>query len=424
MIKKNPSFTKVLIIYSVLLLGLFNSCKKDHPLVDSATSKSNTQKFIEDWLISQKSDSRTKPYAEKIFSLANWSSSYSFSSDSVSYSIVLLNDTVTRKYQNNKTVTRYFVVEQYRNEKIGYYFEVFDAKVPELSKTANFLKNYTHSNIVDDFHGNLAKYTIFGRTMSIIDYSSGKALASILIQNNGKNLNKSSNTVNNTCTDWYWITSTSTGIILHMDYLYTTCTDCPAQGTLIRDNTGALRVNSTDDCGVYGGPYGGGTPTGPVNDEGPTQLDILLAMNTDFLDWYSRLNPTEISLAVKFPIAAFNTYINGKIASDFAMAKFPLLVQIDDRADAVRHATWNALNTRDNGLSLATAFADAHEVGNSGLAVSMDLHNNKWGRDAFIALTQLYSNPTDGQIGDSIMAMLASGTLRYIYNGQLVPTFL
>ena len=53
-----------------------------------------------------------------------------------------------------------------------------------------------------------------------------------------------------------------------------------------------------------------------------------------------------------------------------------------------------------------------------------NLFNNKWGRDAYIALTQIYPGPSEQQIVDSVMEMAAVGTLRMIAGNQLVPTHL
>lgn len=54
------------------------------------------------------------------------------------------------------------------------------------------------------------------------------------------------------------------------------------------------------------------------------------------------------------------------------------------KADAFRHAYWNALGTAEFGSYIMKLFADAHEHGQSGLDVDMDLYNNHIGRTKYI----------------------------------------
>jgi len=92
----------------------------------------------------------------------------------------------------------------------------------------------------------------------------------------------------------------------------------------------------------------------------------------------------------------------------------------DGKADAFRHAYWNALGTAEFGSDLMKAFADAHEWGETGLAVTMDFHNNHKGR----IIGGNYNDFTsDSVISTAILQSVYTGNLKYINNaGQLVRT--
>lgn len=91
----------------------------------------------------------------------------------------------------------------------------------------------------------------------------------------------------------------------------------------------------------------------------------------------------------------------------------------DGKADAFRHAFWNALGTVDFGAHVMKLFADAHEWGESGLAVDMDLYNNQEGREIGDELSFFTTND---EISNEVLQELFNGRLRYINNGALLPT--
>ena len=93
----------------------------------------------------------------------------------------------------------------------------------------------------------------------------------------------------------------------------------------------------------------------------------------------------------------------------------------DGKADAFRHAYWNALGTAEFGSNIMKLFADAHEWGEApSNSVTMDFYNNHEGRllgEAF----NFFSS--DSEIANAVLQALYNGVLKYINNqGQLVFT--
>ncbi|MGX7666655.1 DUF6973 domain-containing protein [Flavobacterium pedocola] len=93
----------------------------------------------------------------------------------------------------------------------------------------------------------------------------------------------------------------------------------------------------------------------------------------------------------------------------------------DGRADAFRHAYWNALGTAEIGSVVTEIFTHAHEAFSSGLPKQMDLFNNKKGRDKAIRMSFNFLT-NDDIIADSILIEVNIGNLVYINNGVLTPT--
>lgn len=92
----------------------------------------------------------------------------------------------------------------------------------------------------------------------------------------------------------------------------------------------------------------------------------------------------------------------------------------DGKADAFRHAYWNALGTAEFGAEIMKLFADAHEWGESGLSVTMDFHNNHHGR---IIGNSFNFSSSDSDIEAVVLEALYDGTLKYINSsGFLVTT--
>ena len=94
----------------------------------------------------------------------------------------------------------------------------------------------------------------------------------------------------------------------------------------------------------------------------------------------------------------------------------------DGRADAFRHAYWNALGTAEFGANITQIFTDAHEAYSSGLPKQMDLHNNQKGREKAISMSFNFLT-SDSDIADSILIEVYVGHLLFIHNGVLTPTY-
>ncbi|SHF93562.1 DUF6973 domain-containing protein [Dysgonomonas macrotermitis] len=98
-------------------------------------------------------------------------------------------------------------------------------------------------------------------------------------------------------------------------------------------------------------------------------------------DW-NDLTPAEKEFVKNYPGTAKNFSLNATKAKAGA-ASTGLPGATDGPLDAVRHAYWSALNTRDQGRTLAEKFGNAHESDpfNDPAVKAMDLHNNGIGYD-------------------------------------------
>lgn len=92
----------------------------------------------------------------------------------------------------------------------------------------------------------------------------------------------------------------------------------------------------------------------------------------------------------------------------------------DGKADAFRHGFWNALGTVEFGSDLMKILADAHEKGEVGISVDMDLFNNNIGRIIGTGLDPFFES--DEVVEQAILDAMALGELVYIVNGSLIPT--
>jgi|TARA_B110000967_G_scaffold121007_1_gene123647 hypothetical protein len=134
-------------------------------------------------------------------------------------------------------------------------------------------------------------------------------------------------------------------------------------------------------------------------------------------------NAQELLLFAQFPAEAIlhiensNTSLN---RAEELVANGVLTGIGNGKADAFRHAFWNAQGTAEFGSVVMKIFADAHEWGENGLSVTMDFYNNHKGRvigDNYNFLT------SETIISAAILKAVYNGTLKYINNsGVLVPT--
>jgi|GEM_PF-3556858 len=119
-----------------------------------------------------------------------------------------------------------------------------------------------------------------------------------------------------------------------------------------------------------------------------------------FTDKTGKATKTEWLISIKHPIAAIKVKNNSEIASIETQRRFPKGGH-NDKADAFRHAYWNALNTRDVGKIIAKKFADAHEEfdDNPNAEKEMDLNNNEKGRE----ISEANPDLNDDEMADEVM---------------------
>jgi hypothetical protein len=113
-----------------------------------------------------------------------------------------------------------------------------------------------------------------------------------------------------------------------------------------------------------------------------------------FFAWEQSLSAEELAVLAQYPWAAVSIYRDAQKAlakaEEWAAAHPGVGNGITDgRADAIRHAYWNALMTSDVGANVALLFSTAHELGSTkpptmsqslyNLEREMDLHNNSAG---------------------------------------------
>lgn len=102
---------------------------------------------------------------------------------------------------------------------------------------------------------------------------------------------------------------------------------------------------------------------------------------------YERLNDAEKKLCWAFPLECIMTLVSANRAIEWARSSAladgaPSTALHNDKYDAMRHALWQAMVTRDFGSAYAKMWGDAHEAGanNPPEERCMDQFNNQVGR--------------------------------------------
>jgi len=131
----------------------------------------------------------------------------------------------------------------------------------------------------------------------------------------------------------------------------------------------------------------------------------------------SDLTIAEWKLVLRNPIDAYKASKTVGPAGQAATTNYPCDSDVgfeDSKADALRHAYWNALMVRRSNLKFAVEFATAHETApTTEEAKRMDLHNNKIGRN----LATEY--PTANE--DQLLQLLLQRKFIYITSGEAIP---
>ena len=135
-------------------------------------------------------------------------------------------------------------------------------------------------------------------------------------------------------------------------------------------------------------------------------------------DLRARLTLEEWKLVIRRPIDSARAAPTIEISAQAAVDNMPCEADIsfvDGKADAFRHAYWNALMARRTTPAFAELFATAHETGsaNAPAASAMDLHNNALGRQVAAQLASASE--------DELMQVLLQQSLTFVAAGAAVP---
>lgn len=137
------------------------------------------------------------------------------------------------------------------------------------------------------------------------------------------------------------------------------------------------------------------------------------------------VNAKEVSLSIA-AVGAINT-AKAKIDADKAVkatANSGLSGSHNGRADAFRHAYWNALMAKNIGTTNAVCVASIHEAvaASPKIQKDMDLHNNKKGRDAYNSLRNVGKSTSDSSLITRVKNDISQGQMKYIKDGKLIAT--
>lgn len=127
-------------------------------------------------------------------------------------------------------------------------------------------------------------------------------------------------------------------------------------------------------------------------------------------------NPREVLLYALFPAQAIIHIKNSYIALDTSkeLVNNGTYTHIHNgKADAFRHAFWNAYDTTQIGSFVTKAFTDAHEwnSGNHPMETQMDIHNNQIGRDIGSLIGPA---ATSTYVKNEVIIAIHNGQLKYI----------
>ena len=147
------------------------------------------------------------------------------------------------------------------------------------------------------------------------------------------------------------------------------------------------------------------------------------------IDYKSRMKPDEIAVFNGLNLQQQYLYFMNAHTAE-ARAPYHFHDNPDGgKLDAFRHSFFHALNTRHIGRSLSEQLGDGHEnySGNDPTSKSMDLHNNKAGRDGYteLAIDANEHNRIINRIDieNMIIREMNQGNMKYIGpNGTLIPS--
>ena len=146
------------------------------------------------------------------------------------------------------------------------------------------------------------------------------------------------------------------------------------------------------------------------------KANLRMPSDSDINGVASEPNALEVALFIVYPTAAFLHIRNSNLAltKSQELVIDGVLTQLHNgKADAYRHAFWNARDTADFGTFITKLFTDAHEWNscNHPKESEMDFFNNAQGRVIGHGYNILTSDST---ISNSIITAIYSGSLLYL----------
>lgn len=232
----------------VIVTMLFNSCQKDASSTNENSNKEIIAK-VNAWLDSQKSPNQPNKAAniELLKNNLDFSSSrFENLSHDEQLLVIPIKEALKKEKNINKNSILNLVIilnnlENIKEANIIQYLPSSSNMVDKI--TGNTFKNIYGKGVVSD-NGMFRFLSVTGRWLYQLSYENGKLYSSASVQeNNNANLHKVSARMNETCIDWYLVTTfywADGSITQTSEYVGTTCDGCddPNEMSLCPDGIG------------------------------------------------------------------------------------------------------------------------------------------------------------------------------------------
>jgi hypothetical protein len=278
-------------VFLILVIACcIHSCKKDNQQIENGIiATDNAAVEIREWLSVQKDDSVA---VQKIIVSAQWDKARSIGADSSVYQLVPLSTTNAAKFEADKKIQRYLVLQRQQGAVTGgYIYEMFGSSDDLLKNENELIAGFANKKLNFAFTGNLAKFSLKGAFNESSVYQSG-----ILKQYRKlyKGTTNGTNRIQTTgsqkiaglqCSDWYLITYYTDGTVTS-EYLGRTCyCDDQQQSTALRDTKGVMTIKiSCADGGGGGSDPGGDGPCPPQTSQSIKNNKVVLTVKLSSCD--------------------------------------------------------------------------------------------------------------------------------------------
>ena len=273
----------------VVIACCIHSCKKDNQHNEGhIITTDNTVAEIKEWLSIQKDDSVA---VQKIIISAQWDKARSIGADSSVYQLVPLSTTNVAKFEVDKKIQRYLVLQRQQGAVTGgYIYEMFGSSDDLLKNENELIAGFASKKLNFAFTGNLAKFTLNGEFDEANIYQNGMLLQYRKLYKTNTNASKAIQTTDKKiaglrCTDWYLVTEYSDGTVTS-EYLGRTCyCDDQQQSTAIRDNKGSMTIKlACADGGGGSSDPGGDGPCPPQTSQSVKNNKVVLTVKLSSCD--------------------------------------------------------------------------------------------------------------------------------------------